>query len=136
MQAAEPEARPAVAEPEAPAGAESEARAGAESEDPAAAAAADNPPEVVILEEYTTAELAMALSRDIASSGRSRYCLGLMASVWPSRLCVVARSKDGSGEFPPLSDVGGIGEGKVALPCGESSSARAGSLRKAGRVDD
>ena len=56
--AAEPEA-PAVAEPEAPAGAESEARAGAESEDPAAAAAAaDNSPEVVILEEYTAAELA------------------------------------------------------------------------------
>ena len=63
--AAEPEAT-AVAEPESPygaeseacAGAESEARAGAESEDPAAAAAADNPPEVVILEEYTTAELA------------------------------------------------------------------------------
>ena len=52
--AAEPEA-PAVAEPEAPAGAESEARSGAESEDPAAA---DNPPEVVILEPYTTAELA------------------------------------------------------------------------------
>ena len=64
--AAEPEAT-AVAEPESPygaeseacAGAESEARAGAGSEDPAAAAAvADNPPEVVILEEYTTAELA------------------------------------------------------------------------------
>ena len=63
--AAEPEAT-AVAEPESPygaeseacAGAESEARAGAESEDPAAASAADNPPEVVILEEYTTAELA------------------------------------------------------------------------------
>ena len=52
---AEPEA-PAVDEPEAPAGAESEARAGAESEDPAAAA--DNSPEVVILEEYTAAELA------------------------------------------------------------------------------
>ena len=60
VQAAEPEAEPpAVAEPEAPAGAESEARAGAESEDPAAAAAADNPPEVVILEEYNTAELAL-----------------------------------------------------------------------------
>ena len=59
VQAAEPEAEaPAAAEPEVPAGAESEARAGAESEDPAAAAAADNPPEVVILEEYTTAELA------------------------------------------------------------------------------
>ena len=59
MQAAEPEAEaPAAAEPEVPAGAESEARAGAESEDPAAAAAADNPPEVEILEEYTTAELA------------------------------------------------------------------------------
>ena len=62
VQAAEPEAEaPAAAEPEVPAGAELEARAGAESEDPAAAAAADNPraPDVVILEEYNTAELAL-----------------------------------------------------------------------------
>ena len=59
VQAAEPEAEaPSAAEPEVPAGAESEACAGAESEDPAAVAAVDNPPEVVILEEYTTAELA------------------------------------------------------------------------------
>ena len=36
----------------------------------------------------------------------------------------------------PLSAVTFRREGKVALPCGESASARAGSLRKAGRVDD
>ena len=59
MQAVEPEAKlPAVANSEALAGSKSEAHAGAESEDPAAAAAVDNPPEVVILKEYTTTKLA------------------------------------------------------------------------------
>ena len=82
VQAAEPEAEaPAAAEPEVPAGAESEARAGAESEDPAAAAAADNPPEVVILKEYTTAELAqigvLAKNWEVRATHNHESCLSM-----------------------------------------------------------